>query len=205
MSEKFWLSMLYSLCRVLIGFVISAFFGLLVGIIAGQNKYVYAFFLPYLIIMRSTPVISFILLALIWFSSGNVAVFIAFLIMFPLLCTTIIKGVQSIDKELIEMSQVYAFSLKKKIIHIYIPGITPFLLTGASNALGMGWRAVIIGEVISQPLRGIGTNMHEAHSYLRVSELIAWTLAAIIIGYLFEYALQQIEKQLSPWKPQCDD
>jgi NitT/TauT family transport system permease protein len=204
-KESFWISILYTFTRALIGFSISLILGLIIGILAGRNSHIHAFFLPYLIIMRSTPVISFILLILIWFTSGNVAVFIAFLVMFPLLCTTIIEGMHNIDKRLIEMSQVYAFSNKQRILHIYIPGITPFLLAGTTNALGMGWRAIIIGEVLSQPLRGIGTNLHQAHTFLQVSELISWTIAAILIGYLFEIVLRIIEQKLTPWKDRCHD
>jgi NitT/TauT family transport system permease protein len=69
----------------------------------------------------------------------------------------------------------------------------------------MGWRAIIIGEVLSQPLRGIGTNLHQAHTFLQVSELISWTIAAILIGYLFEIVLRIIEQKLTPWKDRCHD
>lgn len=204
-KELFWIALANSLYRIILAFILSFFLSLLIGVAAGKSKAFYAFILPYLVIMRSTPVISFILLALIWFTSSNVAIFIAFLIMFPLLCFTIIQGVQCIDNQLIEMSNVYAFTSKQRFMHVYIPGIAPFLISGTSNALGMGWRAVIIGEVISQPIRGLGTNLHLAHSYLQVSELIAYTIAAISIGYIFEYTLRKSEKYFAPWKSICHD
>jgi NitT/TauT family transport system permease protein len=76
----------------------------------------------------------------------------------------------------------------------------PFLTGGISNALGFGWRAVIIGEVLSQPRHGIGTQMQESQIFLLVSELIAWTLIAVLISYLFELAIRNTETKLVKWK-----
>jgi len=66
--------------------------------------------------------------------------------------------------------------------------------------MGFGWRAIIIGEVLSQPQYGIGTLMQEAQTYLLVKELIAWTLIAIIISYLFEFSVRKIEQKALVWK-----
>jgi NitT/TauT family transport system permease protein len=84
--------------------------------------------------------------------------------------------------------------------NIYIPSLMPFLFNGISNAMGFGWRAVIIGEVLSQPLKGIGSRMRDAQNYLNVSELIGWTLVAILTGFLFETLVRRMERSIMRWK-----
>jgi len=56
--------------RGLTGFVISGILGILAGILAGISPGFNTFITPMLVSVRSIPVISLILLALIWFSAG---------------------------------------------------------------------------------------------------------------------------------------
>lgn len=199
-DPEFWPDILFTILRGLAGFIISLIFAFLLGIPAGINKNFFHFINPLLVTIRSTPVISIILLAIIWLGNETVPVFIAFLTMFPVICVNIIEGIRSVDPDLIEMSKIYKIRRKRIIGEVYLPSIVPFLTGGISNALGFGWRAIIIGEVLSQPLRGIGTRMQVSQSYLMVSELIAWTLIAIAVSYLFETLVREIEKKIVVWK-----
>ena len=127
-------------------------------------------------------------------------VFISLLTMFPIVCSNIIEGIRSVDKSLIEMGTVYKVGKKRILLDISIPSIVPFLTSGISNAMGFGWRAIIIGEVLAQPLYGIGTRMQDAQIFLMVSELIAWTIIAIIISYFFESMVRMAERKIVIWK-----
>ena len=199
-SKNFTLVIGITILRGLIGFAISFILGVVLGVIAGINSSFNAFLKPILVTIRSTPVISLILLALIWFKVDMVPIFIAFLTMFPFICTNIIDGIKNVDHDLVEMAQVYKVSKINIIKKVYLPAITPFIFSGASSAMGIGWRAIIIGEVLSQPQFGIGTLMHTAQTYLLVNEVIAWTIIAIILSYLFEIIIRKVEKLIVVWK-----
>lgn len=186
--------------RGLTGFLISALLGVATGILAGISPGFNAFITPILVTIRSTPVISLILLALIWFSSGMVPVFIAMLTMFPFICTNVVDGIRSVDRNLIEMARFYQVGQQKIITGVYLPAIIPFIISGASSALGIGWRAIIIGEVLSQPRYGIGTSMQSEQIFLNVDAVIAWTLIAVLISYIFEKLIRWGEHQLVAWK-----
>ena len=199
-DPTFWPDIANTVLRGIVGFIISLLLALVLGIPAGISKNFFLFLNPLLVTIRSTPVVSIILLAIIWLGSDRVPVFIALLTMFPVLCVNIIEGIGNVDKDLIEMSRVYKVRHLRIISGVYFPSIIPFLTGGISNALGFGWRAIIIGEVLSQPTRGIGTRMQISQSYLLVSELIAWTIIAIIVSYLFELVIRKTEKKLVVWK-----
>lgn len=199
-SENFIKIIGATMLRGIIGFIISFILGILLGVFAGINSYFEAFLKPILVSIRSVPVISLILLALIWFKVDLVAIFIAFLTMFPFICNNVIDGIKNVDTDLIEMSQIYKVEKLKIIKEVYLPAITPFIFSGASSAMGFGWRAIIIGEVLSQPKYGIGTLMQSAQTYLLVNEVIAWTIIAIIISYLFELIIRKTETLIVVWK-----
>jgi len=120
--------------------------------------------------------------------------------MFPFICTNVIDGIKNVDQDLIEMSRIYKIEKIKIIKEVYFPAITPFVFSGASSAMGFGWRAIIIGEVLSQPKFGIGTLMQTSQTYLMVNEVIAWTIIAVIISSLFELILRKIEKNIIVWR-----
>jgi NitT/TauT family transport system permease protein len=189
-----------TILRGVIGFIISGILGMGIGILAGISPGFNAFINPMLVSIRSTPVIALILLALIWFSPYVVPIFIAMLTMFPFICTNVVDGIRNVDNGLIEMARFYRVGRRRIISEVYIPAIIPFLISGASSAMGIGWRAIIIGEVLSQPQYGIGTKMQSAQTFLNVEAVIAWTLIAVLISYGFEKMIRWSERKIITWK-----
>jgi len=200
MSDAFFPSVGHTVFRGLMGFALSIALGITIGMVAGLSKIVNTLITPLLVAVRSTPVISVILLALIWFDSDFVPVFIGLLMMFPIVCVNVIEGIKSVDRELVEMAKSYRVDVWRIITEVYVPAIAPFLIGGISNAVGIGWKAIIASEVLSQPRFAIGTRMHAAQSYLLTVEVIAWTMVAVVISYLFENLVRAIEKRVIVWR-----
>ncbi len=189
-----------TILRGLTGFVIAFILSLLTGVPAGLNEAFRQFIYPLLVTLRTLPVISFILLALIWFNPPQVPVFIAILTMFPVLTISIIDGLRNTDKNYLEMGSIYRVPRHVLIRDIYLPGSMPVIFNGISNAMAFGWRAIIIGEVLSQPMLGIGAQMQRSQIYLLVAEVIFWSVIAVLISAIFEYTVRRIEKQSIKWK-----
>jgi len=189
-----------TIARGLIGFAISLVLGIGTGIITGINANLDAFLRPVLVTIRSVPVISIILLALIWFNPGLVPGFIGMLTMFPFIATNVSDGIRSIDRDLVGMAEFYKVSTDRIVRELYIPAVMPFIVSGASSALGIGWRAIITGEVLSQPEFGIGTMMQTAQTFLNIDAIIAWTLIAVLISFVFEKSIRWIEGRFINWR-----
>lgn len=189
-----------TILRGLAGFVLSGILGLGLGIMAGINPHFSNFLRPILVTIRSTPIIALILLALIWLSPGLVPVFIAMLTMFPFICTNVTDGIKNVDPDLVEMAEFYRIGKPRIIRELYIPAIMPFIISGASSGMGIGWRAIITGEVLSQPKYGIGTLMQAAQTFLNVDAVIAWTIVAVLVSYVFEKVIRWSERKLIVWR-----
>jgi NitT/TauT family transport system permease protein len=199
-SKSSVINLLSTVLRGLAGFLIAFFLAFLLAILSDWKSGIYFFFNPLLIVLRSTPVVAFILLLLIWFETDRVPVIIAFITMFPIIYTNITKGLQEVDASLKEMIQVYKLSKTEILRSVYLPSISAFLFSGASTALGFGWRAIIIGEVLSQPIHGIGSRMREAYGYFEVKEVISWAIMAVLLSFVFEVLLSGLEKLTVKWK-----
>jgi len=191
-SENFFLTVSITILRGILGFSFGFTFALILATIAVFSTFWKAFFHPIIIITRSVPVISFILIAILWFSPPYLPVFIAFVTMFPILFQNILTGLEQTDKKWLEMASVFAKTPYKQFISIYLPASKDMIYDGISTAMGFGWRAIIIGEVLAQPIHGIGTSMKHAQAFINVSELIAWTVVAIGVSYLFEILIRYV-------------
>jgi ABC-type nitrate/sulfonate/bicarbonate transport system, permease component len=194
-TVDFWHHLGATLARGLAGFGAALLCGLIIGIWAGKNNAVYAFFRPIIILLRSTPVMSVIILALIWFKHDTVPVFATFLMAFPLAVQNIIEGVRSIDHQLLEMILSYRVNYRLQLTRFYLPSLIPFLAAAISSGLGITWKVLIAAEVLAYPAWGIGTQMDTARVYLQTDKVFAWTLVVIALGLFFDYLLDYLLKR----------
>lgn len=193
---SFWESVFHSIFRVLIGIIVSIVLGVVLGTLSALNRYVYDLLSPLVTAIKSTPVISFIIVALIWFSSASVPVFICFLMCFPIIWTNVVEGIRNVDRNLLQMAYIYEVKETKILRHIYLPTITPYFVAAGIMALGMGWKVSVAAEVLSHPRYGIGSHLYSAKVYLDSVELFAWTLVVIVLSMLFESTFSWLIRKL---------
>ena len=166
-SGSFYTDLAFTILRGLLGFTIALILALTLAATALHHDFWKNFFHPLVVTIRSIPVISFVLIALLWISPPGLPVFIAFFTMFPILYQNILSGLEHTDIKLIEMSVVFRKTGLQRFIYIYLPAARTLIFSGISTALGFGWRAVIIGEVLAGPVHGIGTSIKK-HRYLLI-------------------------------------
>ena len=171
-TDTFYKSIFATVLRGISGILLSLAAAILAAFLFARYELLYELFRPLLTIMRSVPVISFILLALIFLDPEGIPLMIAFLTMFPLLAENLTKGIINLKPGLSLMASQFRISRKNKLIHIYYPQLKPFLFSGLVSAIGFGWRAIIMGEVLSQCAFGIGGEMKRAQLFISVPELI---------------------------------
>ncbi|SHJ28091.1 NitT/TauT family transport system permease protein [Geosporobacter subterraneus DSM 17957] len=197
----FWRAISYSIYRVLAGLFLSIILGVSIGIISSMNDYVYQLINPLMAAIKSTPVLSFIIIALIWFSSSNVPIFICFLMCFPIIWTNVVAGVRNVDRKLLQMAQIYDVRKLTTLKKIYLPSISPYLSAACITSLGLGWRVSVAAEVLSHPRNAIGSHLYSAKVYLDSSELFAWTVVVILLSLLFESIFARLIRKVTMRKP----
>lgn len=168
-------------------FLISLLLGGAIGIAAGLFPLFDAALAPLLTIIRATPVLALILVALLWFPSGFVPVFAAVLMCFPVMVTNAAAGVRAADGRLLEMASLFMVPRREQLLRLRLPEAAPFLLSGARNCLGMSWKVVVAGEVLSQPLKALGSGMQESRVLLETPRVLAWAAASVLLCGLTEW------------------
>ena len=180
-TPRFRAAMSATAVRSLTAFFIAMLAGSVAGFCSGIFPRFKAMLSPLLTVLRATPVLAIILLAMIWFPAGVVPVFSALLMSFPVVSEHVAAGVRTVDFRLVDMA--HSFKVPTRAINwsIRIPAAMPQVLAAARSALGLSWKVVIAGEVLSQPAMAIGTGMQEARLVLETAEVFAWALAGILL------------------------
>lgn len=176
----------YSAARILGGFFAALLLGVALGWVSSRLWVVETLLRPITAVIKATPVASFIILVLLWFSSRNLSVIISMLMVFPVIYTNTLEGIQSADKKLLEMAKVFHMPMRRRILYIYLPAVIPFFTSACSVSLGLCWKSGIAAEVIGIPDGSIGELLYRAKIYLQTGELLAWTVVIVAVSVLFE-------------------
>jgi len=186
---SFWTSLLGSFLDITWGFLLSLGLGALLAVAAGKSRVVEILLAPYMVTIKTVPVASFIVIALVWLSSRDLSVFISFLMGLPIVYTNLLQGIKSRDEKLWEMAEVFRMGPGRRFLTITLPQIKPYLLSACSLALGLSWKAGIAAEVLCTPRHAIGTELYYAKTYMNTEQMFAWTVVVILLSLFVEKLL----------------
>jgi len=181
-----------SLLRVVIGLMVAIVLGIVTGLLAGIFDGVYKFLQPVLVTIKSTPVVSFIILALMYIDEAYVPSFCGMLLCYPIIYYNVIEGYKTVDSQLINMSMVYDVPMRKQLLKLYLPSMAPYIFAGILTSIGIGWKGTIAAEVLSVLDPSIGNEIYNGKIYLDVSSVFAWTIIIIVCSLIIEKATKRL-------------
>jgi len=188
-TAELWVAVSYSLLRIIAGFASGMVLGCILGSTTAASRVLRELFRPLITIIKSTPVASFIILALVLIPTGAVPSFTVLLMVVPVFWTNIYTGATHVDRSLLEMAQVFRLSRKEQIKSIYIPSVMPYFTGALTSGIGLAWKAGIAAEVICVTRNSIGKGLFQSKIHMETEDLFAWTAVVIILSLILENAL----------------
>ena len=104
-TGDFWLKTLRSLLGITEGYLLGICGGVLLAVLTACSEWLYVVFKPMLTVIKTTPVVSFIILALVWLQKESVPIFISFLMVLPVVYINCLQGILGVDSGLLEMAR----------------------------------------------------------------------------------------------------
>ena len=201
LTSDFWSSILFSIFRVLIGILIALFAGTAIAILTSKWRALHHIVAPFITVIRSTPVASFILLLWLWLGSDKLPAVICLLMVFPIAWSAATDAIAALDKQLEEVCKTYHFSLSKRLLHFYIPSFFPYFLSACKTSIGIAWKAAVAAETLVVSPHSIGKHLFNTKISLETPELFAWTLVVILLSLAIEtlttLALKKLGKRFA--------
>jgi NitT/TauT family transport system permease protein len=185
-----------SLSRLLLSLLFATFLGTILGLLSGTHSKVEAFLKPLVVTIRTLPVISIIIVILIIFGNTVTLYIISLLLLFPIVYQAELDGVKSIDPLLIDVLKLECDATNTDVLKlVYFPLSIPFLRTALIEAVGLGFKVLVVAEYIAQTKVSIGKEIYMAKVNLEFTDVFAWTLMLLVFVLLIEVT---VEKLLSP-------
>lgn len=199
-STDFWSSILFSMARILIGFLLGLVIGTALAVLSGKFAIIRTLFSPLISAMKSIPVASFTILALFWVGSENLSVLVSILICVPIVCLNMLEGIDNLDKKLGEMANVFKIPVGRRFAGVYLSQLLPYFRSASRLAIGLSWKSGVAAEVIGIPDGSIGERLFMSKIYLETADLFAWTLVVILLSFLCEklfiFAVKLVQKRV---------
>lgn len=178
--------------RVILGLFFGVFAGILLAIASHHVKIIHSLVSPIVSVIKATPVATFIIILYVNMKSDALTVFIGFLMVMPIIWQNLVDAYASIDKELVEVCELYNFSFKKRMKILVLPAFLNYLLPGLVTAAGLAWKSEVAAEIIAYTTNSIGQHMNMAQYANDTPTMFAWTLVIIFISILLEKGMKAL-------------
>ena len=189
-ETSFWIVVGTSLLRIVTGFVLALIVGVVLAMLTTRFAIMHTVLAPILSIVRAAPVASFIFVAFLWVKAEEMPVFIAFLMVVPLVWENVRQGILHTDGKLLEMARVFRLNRWDRLWHIRLPAIRPYLQAAVTTGFGFAWKSGIAAEVLCWPKNSIGYHIDSAKKMLETGEVFAWTVVIVVLSVVLERLLR---------------
>ncbi|MFC0715413.1 ABC transporter permease [Cellulomonas biazotea] len=188
-TPAFWATVAHSLLRIAAGFALGTVVGTLLAVAAATWRVVGALVEPVVGAVRAAPVVSFILLVLLWVDSSRLAVVVSALMVLPVTFAAVREGIAQRDPAMLEVATVFAVPLRRRVPAVDVPAVLPFFAAGCRVGVGLAWKSGIAAEVIGLPAGSIGEHLYDAKALLESTDVFVWTAVVVTLSLAAERAV----------------
>lgn len=185
--------------RALTGFAIATIFGIALGALISQFKFIEKTVYPWVVALQTVPKIAIAPLILVWCGYGSLskivtATLIAF---FPVLVNTII-GLRSCEQGKLDLMRSLKASRWLTFRMVELPNALPFIFAGLSVAAVFSILGALVGEFVGSR-DGIGFLILDANYQLNIPRVFALLILLGLYGIGCHLLLQFAHRKLVFW------
>jgi NitT/TauT family transport system permease protein len=189
-----------SLLRTLGGFAGAMILGIGYGIAAARSRVFDELTSSVFNVLLFAPtlVIVFVGLLALGFSSAWVVILITTVAVFPNVGVYMRDVMRHVDIDLVDMARSFHVTTARRIRDLYVPYLTPPLLSSSRIALNSSWKVVLLCEVFGFP-GGLGFNIRNAYGAYNITLLLAWVVFFVAALLIIEQVIRACERVIVRW------
>lgn len=188
-----------SLKRISIAFALALVTAIPLGLVMGRSRSAEAVGRPLLELFRPIPPLAWVPIFLIVFRIFWGPILIVFLgIFFPVLLNVML-GSRSVDPLLIDAARTLGAKRGHIFGKVVLPFTTPYLMTGITLGLGIGWMCIVAAEMLGAVGGGVGYLIFAANSQSLYETMYAGMLVIGILSVLTTGIAGLVERWLYRW------
>lgn len=185
--------------EMLVGYALAVVIALPLAVAITSSPRFDRFVMPTLLFFQVIPKIAIAPLFLVWFGVGVLPkVLVAFLISFFPIVIDAAVGLRSMSAEMNDLARSMGATRLQVFLRFRLPTSLPYLFSGLKVAATLAIAGAVVGEFVGAD-KGLGYLLLVTNSNLQTALMFATLVALTIIGLVFFYAVEFLEKLLIPW------
>jgi NitT/TauT family transport system permease protein len=190
-----------TLARVAAAALIAFLIGTAIGIFLGRHRDADRFFDSWLIFFLNVPALITIVLCYLWIGLDEAAAITAVALnKIPNVAVTLREGARALDPQYDEMANVFRFDRLKRLHHVLLPQLEPYLAAAARSGLALIWKIVLVVELIGRS-SGVGFEIELNFQNFEIGKIFVYALAFMAVIQAIDLAvLQPWERRATRWR-----
>jgi NitT/TauT family transport system permease protein len=191
------IAIIASLRRVVFGYLISLVFGIALGLIIVNFKYLDENLGPLILGLQTLPSICWLPFAILWYglSESSIIFVIAVGSIFAI-SSSVQSAIKTVNPLYIRAAKTMGASGHKIYINVIFPAALPGVINGMKQGWSFAWRALMAGEMLSAT-KGLGQVLMVGRDIADISQVVAVMLVIIALGLLVDKLLfEKVEKNI---------
>jgi ABC-type nitrate/sulfonate/bicarbonate transport system permease component len=192
---------LNTLYETIIGFFAGATIGFVLAVALSQWAMVRSLLYPALVAGQAVPIIAVAAPFVIILGFGLLpkVVIVAWIVFFPV-TVSVVDGLASVDKDLLNLARVMGGSQSRVFFRIKLPATISPLFSGLKIGATYAVTGAIIGELVASQGESLGGYQRAANSFLNGPLVYGITLVMTAIGIGWFLSVMAVERIVTPWR-----
>lgn len=188
-------NILISIKRILLGFVIGTFLGIIFGVLLGAFKKVNHYLRLVLDLLRPIPIIVWVPVLILWIGIGeNTKITVIAIGTFWPVFLNVLDGVQNVSTKYMEVATIFCKDRKETVVKVIVPAAIPHLITGIKIASGNALMGVVGAEMFASS-SGIGYLVAFSRDMNQPAAMMVGVITIAIMGALVNLFIQYLNNK----------
>jgi NitT/TauT family transport system permease protein len=193
--EHAWITV----AEALLGFVIAAATGIVLGTVIAQFRLVERTLYPYVVALQTLPKIAVAPLLVVWLGFGlSSKIVIAALVAFFPVLVNVIVGLKTVDAPKLDLMRSFSATRWQTFRYVTFPNALPFVFAGLDIAVVFSVLGAIVGEFVGSQ-RGLGNLILQFNTALDIAGMFAVLLLLAVLGVALHLVMQAIQRRVIFW------
>jgi NitT/TauT family transport system permease protein len=189
--KTFWVTML--------GFALSIVVGVLLGLLVGSSRLVYAAVYPLLVAFNAVPKAAIVPILIVWMGIGvGPGILTAFLISFFPITVNMATGLATLEPELEDVLRVLGARRLDVLVKVGLPRSLPYFFASLKVAITLAFVGTVLAEMTAGD-SGIGYLMQSAASQQRLALAFAGLVVIGAMAMVMYELFSAVEKHTTGW------
>jgi NitT/TauT family transport system permease protein len=200
-TGEIWRHLDATVSEALLGLLLGAFVGTLIGIALARYRRAAAIVDPFVMGLYGLPRVALAPMFILWFGISLFAkVMMSFSMVVFVFILNVTEGIRTVDPDMVDLMRTMRAPKSYIMRKVTIPSIVPWLLASFRIGIGLSLVGAVVGELIGAN-RGLGWYVLRAGGQLDTTGVFTGLFILMLVAMIANQVIFWIERKLLHWRP----